>query len=328
MSYKVGLFSRDERTFNLFRKSWVEAFKESNFEIKVFNRGFGIRKIISAALNFLIADVNCRIIFGTSEICLYTIFANKSDFFVFTGIGRLLQKEGAIKNIIRFLLRATYRNQRIIALNTYDCSFLEDIYSTKVTLINGEGYHFSTTFSQSPKKNDVVKIAYVGRMLKSKGVDKLINVFSQITNLSCQLHLIGDFDFGSADALSRNWLSSLGSTISQKIHFHGFLENPNVFLRDVDIFVSLSEREGLPFSVLDAIEAGCYIVLTPCPGNLSFSHLPGISYCYPESLKITLQSLIASPEKLRNFDAYHRLQVCIDDFGAQKIISDIVKLKF
>jgi glycosyltransferase involved in cell wall biosynthesis len=323
---KIVLFSRDDRTFNLFRKSWVVALNELNTDYLICNRGFGIFRLVLAVYKFIKLNKKIRVIFGTSEICLYMLISSKKDILVFTGLGRLLQRPGPIKMLIENFLRYNYRQQKIVALNPEDVTYLEDVFRSKIILLNGEGFDFKIGLPAERNKSYPIVIAYVGRLLKSKGVDRLVKAFMKLSHLNCELRLIGDFDFANSDSLSLEWLDQMRSCSNGKISCYGFVNNVRELLNDVDIYVSLSEREGLPFSVLEAIEAGCFIVLSPVPGHLSFSDLSGIAFEGSEDLQTILGAILADTTKYYNFDSAERLEICNARFGIQSIIT-VIKSK-
>lgn len=322
-SKKIVLFSRDDRTFKLFRKSWVEAITDSKICFSIKNRGFGILRAVIALFNFNKEYKSIRIIFGTSEICFYCLFSSKNDIWVFTGIGRLLQYPGRIQILVTLFLKMAYRQQKIVALNPQDLTYLENIFPSKVILIHGEGFDFN--ISSIVEKNTIppLVIAYVGRLLKSKGVDRLIEAFIKLPDSNCELRLIGDFDFSNSDSLSAEWLADMTTRSKGKIYCYGFVNNVKDLLKGVDVYVSLSDREGLPFSVLDAIEAGCLVVLSPVPGHLSFADLDGITFEGSEDLLTILERILAHPAKYCGFDPTKRLRICNARFGIQSIINEI-----
>ena len=322
-SKKIALFSRDDRSFKLFRGSWIKAIIESRISFSVVNRGFGFLKAWIALVNFNREYKSIRIIFGTSEICFYSAFSSKDDIWVFTGIGRLLQYHGRVEKLATLFLKCAYRQQKIIALNPQDVIYLESIFPNKVKLINGEGFVFNVTAPIKKNKPSELVIAYVGRLLKSKGVDRLIEAFIRLPRLNCELRLIGDFDFSNSDAVSAEWLAEMKSLSNNKINCYGFVNNVRDLLKEVDIYVSLSDREGLPFAVLEAIEAGCVLVLSPVPGHLSFSDLNGIIFDGPMGLHIILEDLLTHPAKYYHFDASDRLKICNTRFGIESIVADI-----
>lgn len=319
----VVLFSRDDRSFKLFRKSWIQALIDSKIPFCFKNRGFGLLKTGVALFNFIKQHKRIRIIFGTSEICLYSLFSSKDDIWVFTGMGRLLQYRGRIQSLTTFFLNHTYRQQKIVALNFQDAVYLESIFPAKVILINGEGFDFKGKMPIRQIKSPPFVVAYVGRLLKSKGVDRLVESFIELPHLNCELRLIGDFDFSNSDAVSMGWLAEMQSKSTNKISLYGYVDNVRDLLKDIDIYVSLSDREGLPFSVLEAIESGCLILLSPVPGHLSFADFDGIIYAEAKDLRMILENLLTSPYEYFNFDSHERVKICNAKFGMQSIISEI-----
>ena len=99
----------------------------------------------------------------------------------------------------------------------------------------------------------------VGRLEKQKDFDYLINHFE---NTEFSLDIVGD---GSL----RNELQKLAST-NKNIRFHGKV-NHDVLLNLLSkyvIYLSASELEGSPKSILEAMSQGC-IVFTPNSPNVS-----------------------------------------------------------
>lgn len=322
-SKKFVLFSRDDRSFGLFRDSWIKAIIESKISFSAINRGFGFLKTWVSLIKFNREYKSIRIIFGTSEICLYSLFSSNKDIWVFTGIGRLLQYRGGIKKIVELFLKCTYRQQKIVALNPQDVLYLESIFPAKVILINGEGFEFNITSPIVKNNRRGFVIAYVGRLLKSKGVDRLIEAYIRLPKLDCELRLIGDFDFYNSNGISPEWLDRMQSVSNNTIRCYGFVNNVRDLLKEVDIYVSLSDREGLPFAVLEAIEAGCVIVLSPVPGHLSFADLDGIIFDKSKDLQVILEDLLTHLDEYYNFNQEKRLKICNARFGIENIVAEI-----
>lgn len=322
---RAALFSRDERTFGFFRRGWLIALNKSDYQVKVFNRGFGLLRLLKAIASFIFSRKSLRLIFGTSEICLYYFFSNRQDVLIFSGLGRLLQKHGLRQKIICSYLKLFYRNQKIVALNADDASFLGSIFAGEIVLIDGEGFIFSGSQVTRGLGKPIV-IAFIGRMLKSKGVNKLIEEFLLIEGNDCELHLFGDFDFSNSDSINSAWLSSKISASKGKICHHGFVENVRNILGGVDIFVSLSEREGLPFSVLEAIDAGCFLLLSAVPGHFPFASLAGVNLINQNDVLGALNDLIHNPQKIIQFNQKQRIVDCERRFGMDAIVNQI-KLK-
>lgn len=323
---KFLLFSRDLRTHCLFRKSWILAAEKIGSEIDYFNRGFGFSRIFIALFKFITNFNARRVVFGTAEICLYLVFSNKKDILVFTGLGRLFLNDFYLQ-FIRYYFRIFYRKQTIVALNEDDAEILSRIFLLKPVVIDGEGYLFNINNISSLKNapdNAGIKFAYIGRMLKSKGVDTLINTFAEYSHQNWILYLIGDCDFDNGDSLSEtDFISAQKKSIGEIIQL-GFQNNISKAIADVDILISLSHREGLPFSVLDGISNGLSIVLSPVPGHLSFNNLPGVFILKDNNVQEFFINLNASRDLYMEFNREERLKIVDAKFGQHAIVNSIV----
>lgn len=91
----------------------------------------------------------------------------------------------------------------------------------------------------------------------------------------------------------------------------------------VDIFVSLSEREGLPFSVLEAIDAGCFLLLSAVPGHFPFANLGGVELINPSDILQSLNHLVANPKKIIQFNQNQRVLECEQRFGTDSVVNQI-----
>lgn len=113
------------------------------------------------------------------------------------------------------------------------------------------------------KKN--IFLGVVSRLDKQKKIDKLIQLIKLLENNKKNffLNIIGD---GS----DKNRLVSLTRELNLKknINFRGFIENDKIskYLKELDIFVFPSEDEGLPFSILEAVNHGLPIVAADSGG--------------------------------------------------------------
>ena len=325
MTKKICFFSRDERTHRLFRDSWHLAAQKLGAEAFVVCRGFGLLKSLFAIFSFISRVRFRRIVFGTSEICLYCLFSGKNDVWVFTGLGRLLIDETVFSKFVIFLLRVSYCGQLMIVLNDADRNVIFKIIGTSPALLDGEGYCFSSSVI-AKKNSSSLCFAYVGRLLRSKGVDDLVACFARHSRPNWSLLLIGDNDFSNSDSISHAEFQVLKKTSLGSIDFLGFRSDVRQLLFEVDVLVSLSRREGLPFSVLDGIDAGAHLVLSPVPGHLSFRGLPGVTFTEADQMGKLFEEISSNPDSFLNFDRGFRISYCERKFGQRRIVSAIQEL--
>lgn len=103
----------------------------------------------------------------------------------------------------------------------------------------------------------------VARLAPAKNHMMLLEAFRKISAKYSQINLIlvGD---GPMRRMLENQAKALD--IGTKVLFRGMVIEPEPFLRAADIFVSSSDREGLPVSLLEAMREGLPVVATRAGG--------------------------------------------------------------
>lgn len=317
----VALFSRDLRTHGLFRGAWMRAVEAEGLALEVYTRGQGAGAAMRYAADFVHARHARRLIFGTAEIALLSSLARRNDVFVFTGMGRLLQRgDAGARRILRFL-KLMDRGQQVVVLNHDDHRLLHPIYGDRIAVLPGEGYHFDHTLAHHDHSGPL-RLAYAGRMLRSKGVDILIDTCCR---LEVDLLLMGDVDFDNSDAVDSAWLAQRLSDAGGRIRHVGFVNDVLTRLTHADVYVSLSEREGLPFGVLDGINAGCALLLSDVAGHREFAGLPGVTLIVPdrERLKAAISAMATRPADYLTFDHQARMAEAETKYGFEAIVPRI-----
>lgn len=112
--------------------------------------------------------------------------------------------------------------------------------------------------------NSPFKILVVGRLVKQKNVDKIVNVFSRFLEfeINSEIVILGDGE-------DRSYLERLAVDlkIENKVKFMGFVENPSYYFQQSDLFILFSSWEGLPNVVLDALVHDVQIIVSDAPGG-------------------------------------------------------------
>lgn len=305
---KLLFVSRDNRTFNLFRKSWVYAAEANNLEIqKIFRKEIFLPKVIWSLLSSKLSSKSRIIVFGVAEALLFCLL--QPDLIVISGFGRLLMKDNIFRKFNFFLLKYTCKNNMVVVLNEDDRRVLKSIGFLNVKKINGEGVDFEKlkhSFSENLVfSKSHVRLLYSGRLLKSKGVERLLNWYSEFlvnTTVSkrkkYKLILMGDNDFQNIDSIDMKYLTEFLEKHPDQIDYVGFKTNIGQEIIISDYVVSCSKREGLPFSIVEGMYLGCGAILSNVPGHKEFSDIPGVQLFRDkyEFFKI-LDSLTSKQEK-------------------------------
>lgn len=275
--FKVVFISRDARVHNLFRKNWVSAFELLNYEVVPIFRNELFH------LNFIkcvfLAKVYAHkiVLFGVAEALLFGIV--RPDLVVLTGLGRLLLRDNRKRKFVFKLLKIYYSKTDIIVLNKSDYRIFKALRFARVAQISGEGVdleRYQNRFNHNKYEHtrSVTTFCYIGRFIKSKNVHLLIKYFDEVLRYDdgIRVILVGDTDFSSSDALEEGLLENFRDRHKGKVYLQGFVSNVENVLETVDVFINLSKREGLPFSVIEALASGCKCILSNVPGNQEFKH--------------------------------------------------------
>jgi glycosyltransferase involved in cell wall biosynthesis len=119
--------------------------------------------------------------------------------------------------------------------------------------------------------NPVPVAAHVGRMVRSKGVDVLMQAFTALQNGGVGLHLdlYGRCDADNPEPIPAELLTAWCSRTDAA--WHGHVADVADIWRRTDIFVLASRGgEGLPRALLEAAACGRPLVVTDVAGNRDF----------------------------------------------------------
>jgi glycosyltransferase involved in cell wall biosynthesis len=112
-------------------------------------------------------------------------------------------------------------------------------------------------------QNDFV-LACTARLTEQKGIDILLQAIAQVlrNGVNCKCIIVGD------GPLKEQLLEQARTNgLAEKVFFEGFREEVRPYLQDSSVFILTSRREGLPFSILEAMACGLPCIVTDVGGN-------------------------------------------------------------
>lgn len=139
------------------------------------------------------------------------------------------------------------------------------------TVLGGAGVDPDEFTPLPPPNNPVPVAAYVGRMIRAKGVDVLVEAQRMLAkqHTSVELELYGRTDPGSPDSLLPDELVAWGK--EGGVTWYGYVADVREVWRRCDIAVLPSiTREGMPRTVLEAAAAARPLIVTDVPGSRHF----------------------------------------------------------
>lgn len=108
-------------------------------------------------------------------------------------------------------------------------------------------------FTLKKKKNNKIKLLYVGRLISRKNIDLIIDAYNDLKNkYNIEFIVVGDGpEFDNLKVKSDD------------VIFKGIVSNPEKYYKEADIFVTPSKfGEGLQGTILEAMSSGLTIVAT------------------------------------------------------------------
>ena len=178
------------------------------------------------------------------------------------------------------------------------------------------------------KKN--IYLGVVARLDKQKKIEKLMRIIQLLKNQdkNFYLNIIGD------GPEKKNLLNlSKKLEVKEKINFMGFVKNDQIhkYLKKIDIFIFPSEDEGLPFSVLEAVNFGLPVIAADSGGiSENFKNTQEMFILRNTSLQKYINSIhkfVNNPmlaEKMR-MNSFKKLKKFYDFKNNQNVLFEEIK---
>ncbi|MFA7059471.1 MAG: glycosyltransferase family 4 protein [Pedobacter sp.] len=118
--------------------------------------------------------------------------------------------------------------------------------------------------SREKRHTEDFVIGYIGRLVKLKNLETLLNSFHilKAERPNVRLMIVGD---GPERSNLESQAKQLG--IGEQVEFLGFREDAVAFLKEFDVFVLPSLSEGIPRCIMEAMAASVPVVVSDIPGN-------------------------------------------------------------
>ena len=205
---------------------------------------------------------------------------NTKLFFVISGLGNnFFQKDlgSRIKNRFQNLvLSSAFKKKSIEAVifqnkdDIIDFKKQVQVFSTNCVLIRGNGIDLNN-FSYDERNFERINFCYTGRLVKSKGLEELVNSFIKLSkkynDLNPGLIICGIYDPNEKDLVSNNTLSKIKTL--KNIFYYKNLNHHEVIdiLRNASVFVLPSMREGISKAALEGASTGLPLIAANTPGT-------------------------------------------------------------
>lgn len=184
-----------------------------------------------------------------------------------TGLGTAVQNTGLFQNFVLELYHLGIKNaSKIFFQNKENMLFFigHQIVNSHIKLIPGSGINLSENcFEAYPEKTDEIKLLFVGRIMKDKGINELFEAARQIKSRydNIVFDVVGpcEDDFENKQELEK--LNEQGI-----IHYWGRQDNIHEMMKDHHVLILPTYHEGMSNVLLEASACGRPVLASNIPG--------------------------------------------------------------
>lgn len=182
-----------------------------------------------------------------------------------TGLGTSIESQGLMRKISLFLYKIGLKNAACIFFqNEPNRKFFIDknIIKSRTCLIPGSGVNLEQhRFELYPEEDDIINFLFIGRIMKSKGVDELLEAARRITKEypNIQFDLVGGCEEDYLEQLAE--YEKLGIVI-----YHGQIDDVHSFVKKTYATILPSYHEGTANVLLESAASGRPILASRVTG--------------------------------------------------------------
>ena len=340
--YSVNVLCKDTGKINKIRSYGFNCYElisnRSRTSIgSLFREVINIRSVVKNIKPSIIHLVAFRSIL----LGLLSMLSNKKTIIIIsvTGLGSIfLSKNIKVKFfkllIIFFLfLNLKKKNIKTIVQNKDDYGFF--LYRlhcklNKIFIIRGSGVNINHFTVQEEPKYPPIILTYVGRLIKDKGIEVLINAFEIVSknNNNLKLLIAGKIDYLNPSAITEEYLNNK-LKLNKNIIWLGEVLDIKQLWRRSHIAVLASRREGLPKSLLEAAASGKAIIATDVPGcrEIAINKVNAITFPLDDEEKLVEAIKILSEDhKMRRKYGLKSREIVEKDMSEKIIINKTISI--
>lgn len=241
-----------------------------------------------------------------------------------TGLGTAFEGTGALRKIATALNKIALKKAKVVFFeNTEnrDIFVREGIVEREKThVLYGAGVDLQHFSYQTYPNNQDFRFLFIGRVMKEKGVDELLEAMKRLVDggVKCSLDILGlyeeDYEEKVNKAVAEGWL-----------RYHGNQSDVRPFITACDCFVLPSYHEGMANTNLECASSGRPLITSNIPGCKEAIVKGSGLLCDPKNTESLYQAMRAMTETGREERAQMGMvgrRHMEDIFDKKKVVAD------
>lgn len=216
--------------------------------------------------------------------------------------GYLFNNLHGFKNKFLFSLEKMVKNQTdyLLAMNIFDYEIAKQnsLAKKQIYMIRGMGVKRKNVGDiKSPYDENRFNILYAAELSDRKNqlfiLKNLKGIIEIIPNVKVNFIGQGNNYRKYVEFVEQN-------NLQDYVKFWGFIDEPSVFFKHCDLYVSPSAIEGLPFNILDAVEYDKKIICSNIKGHIDINKVDDYLYLYNDETEFfDLLKVISKNDKIK-----------------------------
>lgn len=182
-----------------------------------------------------------------------------------TGLGVAIQNGGILQKISMTMYKMGLKGaKRVFFQNSENHHFMTEnaIVTSPTTILPGSGVNLERyAYAEYPSEEDGIHFLFVGRIMKDKGIDELLETAKKIKDIYSNVvfDVIGEYDGLYESVIKMAHKEAV-------IQYHGWQEDIRPFYRACHCVVLPSYHEGMSNVLLEGAAIGRPLIASDIPG--------------------------------------------------------------
>ena len=182
-----------------------------------------------------------------------------------TGLGTAFEGTGILRKFAALLNKIALRKAKTVFFeNSADMELFTSeriVDKSKAHVLHGAGVNVERFSYQPYPDNDEFRFLFIGRVMKEKGVNELLEAMRHLIadGYKCSLDILGHYE--------ENYKSILDKAVQEGwLRYHGSQPDVRPFISACDCFVLPSYHEGMANTNLESASSGRPVITSDIPG--------------------------------------------------------------